>query len=68
MIWNRNWLKKLGLSAEDLNTKKQVMDAFAKAKDWNQKQEGDKIIPLLVDGKDYQEYTLEFLQDRKSVV
>lgn len=63
IIWNKKLLDKLGISAEDLRTKEQVMSAFARAKEWNQQQEGQEMIPLLVDGKDYQEFTLDFLQE-----
>lgn len=63
IIWNRDLLEELDLSVEKLKTKEQVMAAFARAKDWNREQQGKKIIPLLVDGEDYQAFTLGFLQE-----
>ena len=62
IIWNRALLHRLGLSVEDVRTKEQAMEAFRRAKEWNLRQQGEEIIPLLMDGKDYQPYTLEFLQ------
>ncbi len=63
IIWNRKLLEELGLSVSQLRTKAQVLDAFAKAEAWIQGQEGEGVIPLLVDGKDYQDFTLDFLQE-----
>ena len=62
IIWNRRLLDELGLSIEHLETKEEVLRAFERAKQWNQQKE-EEIIPLLVDGKDYQEFTLDFLQE-----
>lgn len=53
----------LGISIQQLQTKEQVFYAFSKAKEWNRMQKDKKIIPLLVDGIDYQEFTLDFLQE-----
>ncbi len=63
IIWNKKLLDQLGISIKNLRTKEQVLEAFARAKEWNQQQRGREIIPFLVDGKDYQEFTLDFLQE-----
>ncbi len=63
IIWNRKLLEILGISLEELGQKEQAIEAFARAKEWNQSQNREEIIPLLVDGEDYQDYTLEFLQE-----
>lgn len=63
IIWNKKLLDELGISIQQLQTKEQVFHAFSKAKEWNRMQKDKKIIPLLVDGIDYQEFTLDFLQE-----
>ena len=62
IIWNRELLNKLDISADECKTKAQLLEAFAKAREWNLQHE-ETILPLLVDGKDYQDFTLEFLQE-----
>lgn len=63
IIWNKKLLDELGISIQQLQTKEQVFHAFSMAKEWNRMQKDKKIIPLLVDGIDYQEFTLDFLQE-----
>ncbi|MCI8489366.1 MAG: hypothetical protein HFJ04_03800 [Lachnospiraceae bacterium] len=62
IIWNRELLNKLDISADECKTKAQLLEAFAKAREWNLQHE-ETILPLLVDGKDYQDFTLEFLRE-----
>ncbi|MBO5371252.1 MAG: extracellular solute-binding protein [Lachnospiraceae bacterium] len=55
IIWNNQLLKELELKPEDLQTEKQVLSAFEKAKNAG-------MIPLLLDGKAYQDPSLKYLQ------
>ncbi len=59
IMWNRNLLRKLGLSIENLQTQEEVFAAFETALEKGKDME---IIPLLVDGKNYQDPTLKFLE------
>lgn len=63
VIWNRSLLKKFGLTAQDLKTKNQVFAAFEKVKAANQNSENGQIIPLLLDGSLYQDYSLTVLNN-----
>lgn len=59
IMWNRNLLSRLGLSVENLQTQEAVFAAFETALDKGKELD---IIPLLVDGKNYQDPTLKFLE------
>ena len=61
IIWNRSLLEKAGLSIEDVQTESQVLAAFKKVKSMNLQVNGEDVIPLLIDGNDYQNFTLDFL-------
>ncbi len=63
IIWNKSLLKRLGIAMDKLQTEEQVMAAFQKALDRKLTIDGNKVIPLLVDGTDYQEHTLVALQN-----
>lgn len=59
IMWNRKLLDQLGLSVENLQTQEAVFAAFETALEKG----GDMgVIPLLVDGKNYQDPTLKFLE------
>lgn len=61
IIWNKNLLEQVGLNLEDLKTETQVLDALEKVKQMNLTVDGEPVIPVLVDGKDYQDPTIKFL-------
>lgn len=61
IIWNKKLLELMDLSVEELTTEEQVLAAFEKAK--NMEVDGEKIIPLLIDGNVWQDSTLSFLQN-----
>ncbi len=63
VIWNRRLLEEFGLTAQDLQTKKQVFAAFDKVKAANQTIENGQIVPLLLDGSLYQDYSLTVLNN-----
>ena len=54
IIWNKKLLEELDLEAADLQTEEQVLAAFEKAKNVGK-------IPLLLDGKAYQDPSLKYL-------
>lgn len=59
IMWNRKLLDQMGLSVENLQTQEAVFAAFETALEKG----GDMgVIPLLVDGKNYQDPTLKFLE------
>lgn len=55
IIWNNDLLKKLNLNVEELQTEEQILSAFEKAKE-------AELIPLMLDGKAYQDPSLKYLQ------
>lgn len=61
IIWNKNLLEQAGLNLDDLRTETQVLDALEKVKQMNLTVDGQPVIPLLVDGKDYQDPTIKYL-------
>lgn len=64
IIVNQNILEEAGLMLDDLGTEAGLLAAYQKVKELNLEIAGAPIIPLLVDGKAYQDYsTLSFLQD-----
>lgn len=63
IIWNKSLLKRMGLTVEELKTEEQVLAAFEKALDRGLQNNGNAIIPLLIDGVDYQSQTLTALQN-----
>lgn len=62
IIWNRALLDRMGLSVENLQTQEEVMAAFELAKDKELQVNGEDVIVLLVDGKEYQDPTLKYLE------
>lgn len=60
IIWNRALLAQAGLEVTELQTETQVLAAFEKAK--TMQVDGKPVIPLLVDGKQYLDPTLKYLQ------
>ncbi|RAV05073.1 extracellular solute-binding protein [Paenibacillus sp. YN15] len=58
---NSKLLKEAGLTLEDIKTEKGLLAAYEKVKAL--KVDGASVIPLLVDGKSYQDTSLSFLQD-----
>lgn len=62
IIWNKELLARAGLEPEDLQTQEQVLAAFGKVKDMGLSVDGEEVIVLLVDGKDYQDPTLKYLE------
>lgn len=63
IIWNRDLLQRAGLCVEDLQTEEEVLEAFEKVKGLNLRVDGQEVIPLLIDGKQYQDSTLSFLEN-----
>ena len=63
VIWNRDLLEKAGLDLEDVQTESQVLKAFQKVKDMDLTVDGQEVIPLLMDGASYQQWTLAFLNN-----
>lgn len=62
IVWNRSLLQKAGLVPEELQTEEQVMDAWEKVKNMHLETEQGEVIPLLVDGKDYIDPTIKYLE------
>ena len=62
IIWNKQLLEQAGLTAEDLVTQEDVMAAFEKVRNLDIQVEGENVIMLLVDGKNYQDPTLKYLE------
>lgn len=64
ILWNKKLLEELGLSIESLKTEEQVLGAWETALGKNRAgQRGEAVIPLLLDGQNYQESSLIFLRD-----
>ena len=61
IIWNKELLQEFGLCTEQLQTEEQVLAAFEKVKG-KETEEGKTVIPLLVDGKNYRDPTLKYLE------
>ena len=61
IIWNKKLLEMADLCVEDLKTESQVLAAFEKVK--NIEVNGEKVIPLMIDGSVWQDSTLLFLQN-----
>lgn len=61
IIWNRSLLSEAGLSVENLCTQDQVIAAFEKVKNLHLKVDGEEVIPLLLDGQDYQDPSLKYV-------
>ncbi len=62
IIWKRQLLAKLGLGIKDIQTQEQVFAAYEKSKRQKTDQK-QAIIPLLLDGSLYQEYSLPVLNN-----
>lgn len=63
IIWNKSLLKRIGLSVNSLKTEEQVLAAFEKALDRGLQIDGNEVIPLLIDGVNYQDSTIVALQN-----
>jgi putative aldouronate transport system substrate-binding protein len=63
LVVNENILKEAGLTLEDIKTESGLLAAYKKIQDMKLTVNGASVIPLLIDGKSYQEPTLGFLQD-----
>ena len=62
LVVNSNILKEAGLTLDDINTESGLLKAYQKVKDMGLKVNGAPVIPLLVDGKDYYNETMWFLE------
>lgn len=62
VIWNRELLRKAGLTIEDVQTEEQVLAAWEQVKNMHLDVGGEAVIPLLVDGKGYSDPTVKFLE------
>lgn len=62
IIWNRELLERAGLDAESLETQEEVLAAYEKVKNMGLQVEGEDVIVLLVDGKNFQDSTLKYLE------
>lgn len=62
IMWNRSLLEQLGISLEELSTEEQVIAAWKKAKESGITADGETIIPLLIDGSEYWDPTVKYLQ------
>lgn len=62
IIFNLEIMEKLGISNEDLLTEDQVIAAFEIIKKSGLKLNGEEAIPVLIDGGDYQKFTLGALE------
>ena len=62
VIWNRELLRKAGLTIKDVQTEEQVLAAWEQVKNMHLDVGGEAVIPLLVDGKGYSDPTVKFLE------
>lgn len=62
IMWNKELLGQLGKTTEDLRTEEQVLDVLEQAQHCGITVAGEEMIPLLVDGQNWQEYTVELLR------
>lgn len=62
IIWNKHLLGQLGIREEELDTEEGVLAAFEKAKNSGITVDGKDIIPLILDGKAYQDPSLKYLE------
>ena len=65
---NQKILTQLGLTIEDVSTEDGLTKAYQKIKDMKLSLDGAPVIPLQVDGRNYQVSTLEVLQDMFGVM
>ncbi|GIP17276.1 hypothetical protein J40TS1_29180 [Paenibacillus montaniterrae] len=63
LVVNSRILEEAGLTLADIQTESGLLAAYQKIQDMNLQVDGAPVIPLLVDGKSYQNTTLGFLQD-----
>ncbi len=61
IIVNEKLMKEAGITIEELKTEDGLLAAYKKIKDMKLTVDGAPIIPLMVDGKTYQDSTLPFL-------
>ncbi|GMK40929.1 ABC transporter substrate-binding protein [Paenibacillus sp. CCS19] len=64
VMFNEQIMKDAGISLDELKTEDGVLAALKKVKDMNLKVNGTPVIPLQINGKDYQNGTLRTLQNQ----
>lgn len=60
IIWNTNLLEQFGMKASDLQQESKIFEIFERVKGMTT-EDGKEVIPLLVDGNNFQRYTIPFL-------
>jgi putative aldouronate transport system substrate-binding protein len=63
IMFNASLMEKAGITLDDVQTEDGLLAAFQKIVDMNLTVDGAAVIPLLVDGKTYQDSTLGVLKD-----
>lgn len=63
IIWNKKLLEAAGLNEADLKTKSQVLAAFEQVKGRKLSVGGQEVVPLLLDGSQYQRFSLQYLNN-----
>lgn len=63
IMFNTNLMEEAGINIEDLTTEDDLLEAYKKIVDLGLTVDGAPVIPLLVDGKGYQEYTIHTLAE-----
>lgn len=62
IMFNEKLMKEAGIALSDLKTEEGVLAAYKKVQDMKLTVEGASVIPLQLDGKNYQGEALQFLQ------
>lgn len=63
VMWNREILERSGLSKDDLKTESQVLAALERVKEMDLSIHGKRVIPLLLDGENYQAFSFQYLNN-----
>ncbi len=61
IIWNKKLLEEFQLNTEQLQTEEEVLSAFAHVLG-RKNEDGNDVIPLLIDGKSFQDPTMRYLE------
>lgn len=61
VIWNRALLRRLGIHTDGVRTEADIIQLFSQVSEREMRVNAKPVIPLLVDGTDYQDTTLEAL-------
>ena len=61
IIWNKKLLEEFQLNTEQLQTEEEVLSAFARVLG-RKNEDGNDVIPLLIDGKSFQDPTMRYLE------